>query len=342
MALHSRTYLYLILLGALLSCNPFSKRKDKSSIVYEVVERSVDFKEEAFDLRIDSTRDYLYLTLDIDHNKLWKTPFPKSGNEELTGTSFVFKLTCDGKEITSPELKHSCGDHGYFGYNKWLKDEFKLESDTINLRTPNSVGFKIPFYLFHNIKAGRHDFEITCFQNMFCSPYKNYKELVNELGDTVQIDFRNRVKATLFSFKAKFKLNVPPIFKTIIYGYGIELRNDSVYSPAGMDNTIWNSSYPDVYWTIHFPGNDQYCSSDYKKSTAFYDLQDTFYLYHYTPYDSVSIGVWDHDNLSRDDYISYLPLSLKQFPNNKRMKFGYENLKSIEIKFDRQGYVNKQ
>jgi len=107
-----------------------------------------------------------------------------------------------------------------------------------------------------------------------------------------------------------------------------------------MDNTIWNSSYPDIYWTIDFPNKDFYCRSDYKKSTDLYDIKDTFYLYHYTPYDSVYIGVWDHDDLSRDDYISYERFSLKKFNNNAITKFAFDNIKEFQLKVVRNGYVN--
>ncbi len=294
------------------------------------------------ELTIDTLDNFLNLTLSFDKNEIGKFPFPKLKNVvALNGTAFNFALYADGKLVEGAGLPLCKDSRSYFGYEKWLGNTFSFNSDTIDLHEGSNIYFTIPFYAFGKLRAGEHVFELKVSQNMFCSEPKFRKLHVDSFGDSTYHDTRNFVKAGLISCVAKFKLILPKIFKTTLFCQSIELRNDSVYSPVGMDNTIWNSSYPDVYWTIDFPNNEFYCRSDYQKSTSLYDIKDTFYLYHYTPNDSIYIGVWDHDDLSRDDYISYERFSLKKFGNNTVTKFSFDNIKEFRLKVSRQGYINK-
>lgn len=293
-------------------------------------------------IEIDSLDNILHICLAFKEKGMKKFPFPiYKSSDTLSGTAFEFGLYNNGKIIEGPGLISRDLSSTYFGYNKYLSKQLVLRSDTENLKEVYSIPFSIPFYAFKNLRAGENQLELRITQSTFCSENKFSKLYVDSLGDSTYHDVRNIMKAPLLSCIVKFKLNVPKIFKTTLYCESIELRNDTVYSPAGMDNTLWNSSYPDVYWTVDFPNTDFYCSSDYQRSTSLYDLKDTFYLYHYTPNDSIYIGVWDHDNLSRDDYISYERFSINQFAQNKITKFAFENIKEFRLKVSRQGYINK-
>jgi len=299
-------------------------------------------KEDYFKLEIDSFQNDLLFRLRIT-NEMAKFQFPKDKEGHfLSGTAFNITFLCNKKPIQGAGLTGKSSTYNYFGYNKWLGTDIRFNSDTLDLLSAHTIEFKVPMYAFNKLKAGTNEIEMNLSQKLFCSGSTFGRAFIDTTNqDTITKYIRNYVPLPLISFSAKFKVHIPPIFKTSIYGYGIELRNDSVYSPAGMDNTIWNSSYPDVYWTINFPKDDFYCSSDYQKSTGYYDIKDTFYLYHYTPNDSISIGVWDHDNLSRDDYISYGTFSLNQFPQNKNYEFGFKNVKKFEMKVVRMGFINK-
>lgn len=230
--------------------------------------------------------------------------------------------------------------NSYFQYNKYLSDYISFNSDTLDMKEVYTIPFSIPMYAFTNLHAGVNELELKIHQAHFFSAEKFEKLHVDSTGKTTSTETRNFTRLPLISGSIKFKINIPKIFKTTVYNEGIELRNDSVYSPAGMDNTIWNSSYPDVYWTLDFPDDEFYCRSDYKKSTSLYDIKDTFYLYHYTPYDSVYIGVWDHDDLSRDDFIAYEKFSLKKFSNNTVTTFAFGNIKEFRLRITRNGFIN--
>jgi hypothetical protein len=339
-------FLYLIpfLLAAFICCNgPFGRKKERQTqpVEFTIAEHSPLFNEELLKVEIDTLNNMLHICLVFDRKALKKFPFPKYKNADtLTETAFNFNICHNGKLLEGADLTDKRSDHSYFGYNKWLSKTISFQSDSLDLKNTYTIPFTIPMYAFQKLHAGPNDLELKISQSHFFSD-KFSKLYVDSLDDSTYHDVRNFIKAPLISATLKFRLNIPKIFKTTLYGHSIELRNDSVYSPLGMDNTIWNSSLPDVYWTVDFPDQEFYCSSDYQKSTYMYDAKDTFYLYHYTPYDSIMIGVWDHDNLSRDDYISYERFSLGKFRSNEISSFSFDNIKEFKLKVVRQGYINK-
>jgi hypothetical protein len=335
-------FLYFLVSAVFAGCVPSFKKDGKRSpqpIEFTIAKRSPFFKEDLFKIEIDSLDNVLHICLIFKKEATNKFPYPTFKNDTLTGTVFDFSLWHNGKMIQGAGLAHE-NSNSYFKYNNYLSDYLNFNSDTINMKDVFTIPFFIPMYAFSNLHAGLNELELKIGQNDFFSANKFPKVIIDASGKKISTEIRNFKKIPLITGTVKFKINIPKIFKTTIYNESIELRNDSVYSPAGMDNTIWNSSYPDVYWTIDFPNKESYCRSDYKKSTALYDIKDTFYLYHYTPYDSVYIGVWDHDDLSRDDYISYERFSLKKFNDNAITKFAFDNIKEFQLKVVRNGYVN--
>lgn len=341
-------FLSMIVVVILSSCRGFTggyAEHQLKPVPFKITSQSNLFNENYFTVKIDSGENYLHVKI-IGREELHKFPFPKDKKgEALSATAFNFEFLENNKIIEGAKLPlfRSPKDRGnYFGYNNWLTNSISFSSDTIDLASNPTIEFKIPFYALHKLKKGIHELEIRCTQNIFCSA-STFKQFYIDSArkDTNYRYIRNYDKSSLLSFNVKFQLRMPAVFKTTLYGMGIELRNDSVFSPVGMDNTIWNSSYPDVYWTINYPDNEFYCSSDYQKSTAMYDIQDTFFIYHYTPYDSIYIGVWDHDNLSRDDYISYKRFSLNQFKQNTHMKLHFQNIKCFDLRAVKEKMVNK-
>lgn len=290
---------------------------------------------------MDSLNNMLRICLVINKDAVDKFPFPRFDHSDtLTGTCFRFSLLHNGKPLKGSGFKKS-GHYNYWGYNQWMGDDLVFYSDSVDLKDAYRIPFFIPYYALHQLHRGPNELELKVEQETFFSAHKFEKVLTDSTGKKKTVEARHIVKAPLLSGTFKFTIHMPQIFKTTIYGHGIELRNDSVYSPAGMDNTIWNSSYPDIYWTIDFPDNEFYCSSDYETSTDRYETKDTFFLYHYSPGDSICIGVWDHDNLSRDDYISWQRFSLSQFASNKLMELKFDNVKKMELKAVKEGWINK-
>ena len=191
---------------------------------------------------------------------------------------------------------------------------------------------QIPFYAFHSLKRGKQTIELIISQTIFTND--SYSK------DSSGNHYRLYELKPLLNTKIKFEINVPPIYKSIIYGQGLELRNDSASSPLGMDNTLWNSSYPDIYWTINYPKNMYYAQTPFEPSTDKYVAHDTFNLYHYYLNDSVGFGVYDHDWLSSDDWMGSWWGSLNDLEKRDYKRLKFDNIHHFDLKVVDAGEVN--
>ncbi|MCX6294642.1 MAG: hypothetical protein NTX97_01020 [Bacteroidetes bacterium] len=202
----------------------------------------------------------------------------------------------------------------------------------LNFKIDNALQIEIPFYAFHNLKKGKQTIELAISQTVFTND--TYKK------DSSGKYFRLYAIKPLLNARVKFVIDVPEIYKSIIYGQGLVLRNDSTFSPAGMDNTLWKSSYPDIYWTIRYPTNEYYAQTPYEPSTDRYIGHDTFNLYHYFKNDSIGLGVFDHDDLSRDDFLGDWQGPLKVLEKKEYKQLKFDNVKSFDIKIKEEGIIN--
>lgn len=300
---------------------------------------SPSFNEKDIAIRVDSMGNSVHFN--VSSNDLNKFPFPKDDKgQSLSATSLNFEILENGKPIIN-SLFQKTEFNRVYPATKYLSGSLAYTSDTIDLKNGLNENFEIPMYAFYKLKAGLHQLQLRVSQTVFCSPLTHAVKSIDSLSkDTVTTYVRNYKKGAMFFFTVNFRINVPELYETVFYSKGIELRNDSIYSPAGMDNTLWNSSYPDMYWTISYPEEEYYCSSYYQKSTDIYTTKDTFPLIHYYPADSVALGIWDHDNLSHDDFISYKRFSISQFANNKITGLTFQNIKLFKLKCERKGRIN--
>jgi hypothetical protein len=320
------------------------KADEPGAVELTELESSKLFNDDYIKLSIDTFRNSLMVKLTVNTNKK-EFPFPTDKGTKLSGTAFRFELFHNGQPVQGAGLPVYARNNRIFytyGYNQWLGESLDYYSDTIDLQLQPSVTFEIPFYAFNKIKAGINEFELKVAQKVFCAPTGKLEFRPDSTGrDSVMTFDRCVQPLELLKTKVKFKLNIPAMYKTAFINELIELRDDSVYSPAGSDNTIWNSSYPDMYWTINHPAKMNYARSDYQKSTASYDRADTFYIYHYGAKDTIEIGVWDHDNLSKDDYIAHKRFLMDQFRLNKSNRFRFNAVRRMEIKTISYGVINK-
>jgi hypothetical protein len=275
-------------------------------------------------------------------------PFPvvDSTNDTLTSTAFRFSFFSNGKPITLDRAVVFPSDNekysGYYSWGKEIDSVLSFSSDTGSLKKLYTYQAVIPFYAFQHLKAGKQKIEVKISQTRFCSEYDQSVMRWNEtFHDTSWYYYKNYADRPLISGTISFSIKVPPIYQTMLYGEGLMLRNDSVFTPAGMDNTIWNSSYPDIYWVVYSPGEMYYCRTDFERTTDTYTGQDTFALYHYCPNDSIGIGVYDHDWLSRDDWMGDWegPLNEIRGDNTQALRFDYIQWFCINAKTT--GVINK-
>ena len=302
-------------------------------IKYSVLQKSAYFNRKNISFSIDSVGYNLFIKLTI--NGLKDIPFPinQQYNDTLFKTAFTFDFYCDNKIIVS-DYRVLKNTFCYFRDTSANAKNLSISTDTVDLRNSNELQIQIPFYAFHNLKRGKQSIELTMSQTVFTD--EKTIEKPNSYREYIHL----YATKPLFNSRVKFDLIVPAIYKSIIYGQGLELKNDSTFSPAGMDNTLWKSSYPYIYWTIFYPENKFYAQTPYEGSTDKYVAHDTFNLYHYYITDSVGFGVYDHDNLSRDDGLGYWWGSLNNLEKTeyRRLKFG--NVHHFDLKVKDAGMVN--
>ncbi len=300
---------------------------------YSVLQKSVFFNEKNISFSIDSLNNSLYIKLAINGLKNFPFPVDKMSKDTLFNTAFDFVFYSDNKIIVSdyPELKNT---FRYFKDTLATSKNMRFSTDTVDLRNSNDLQIQIPFYAFHNLKQGKHVIELAVSQTIFTDEVS----IINTDNSCGYV--HAYATKPLINAKMKFDIVVPPIYKSIIYGLGLELKNDSSFSPAGMDNTVWKSSYPDIYWAILYPENEFYAQTSYESSTAKYIGHDTFNLYHYYVNDSIGFSVYDHDYLSGDDGLGYWWGSLNNLKKTeyKRLKFG--NVHHFDLKVKEGKMVN--
>lgn len=324
----------LLFLFALCSCIRERNYDIKTAVPvpYKQLSKTEAFTDEFASLTLDSINNVLLINLTIKNTNKIQFPVNRQYNDTLTHTAFNFDFIHNGNIIMSDysSLKNTLRWENDTSANK---DLLKIITDTSDLAEGYFFSFKLPYYAFHQIKSGKQKFTLKVYQTLFMDELRlktdsTYKYL--KLYDPKQ----------LFATELSFELNIPKIYKSKLYGYGLELRNDSTFSPVGMDNTIWNSSYPDIYWSVFYPTNMIYAQTSYQKSTDRYEGKDTFILYHYYKNDSIGIGVYDHDNLSRDDGLGYKVIDLRSMVRKYPKRISFDAIKWMDLKLQQEDAVN--
>lgn len=330
---------FALVITTLIIIHSCSRNNDRDKphlpqpVAYTVIQKSAFFNKKNMSFSIDSLNNTLFIHLTI--NQIKDLPFPVNSthNDTLTNTAFHFDLYSNGKLISSDycSLKNTLS---WRNDSSQTSHELSLLSDTINLMSSNNLTIEIPFYAFHNLKKGRQNIELNMWQDIFTGQVQT----VNKEGSPVSHYLS--AKQSLLNAKVKFEIELPAIYESMIYGQGLKLKNDSTFSPAGMDNTLWNSSYPDIYWSVFYPDNKFYAQTPYETSTDEYVAHDTFRLYHYYQNDSIGFGVYDHDNLSRDDGLGFWYGSLNGLSGHPVTRIGFGNVKTFDVIIEKKGVIN--
>ena len=269
--------LFLLIIVTLAGCYiPSHKEKtdEPQGLDYTIVSRTPHCNKKYFKVTIDSSIHFLNIRLNLKAMKDLPFPIFEKEKDTLCLTAFNFDFYCNNKIIASDFNKTQETQHSN-NYLRIVRDSLQFVSDTLELVSDNEIIYQIPFYAFHNLKKGKQTIELHIWQDTF----KGYAH--DSIYQHERFRHCNYANKRLFDTKIKFDIEVPTIYKSTVIGYGLQLKNDSTFSPVGMDNTIWNSSYPDIYWTLRYPYYSFYAQPDYEKSTDRYEGSDTFELYHY-------------------------------------------------------------
>lgn len=181
---------------------------------------------------------------------------------------------------------------------------------------------KINFYFvesklnFSNEKVGKHNFYMETFffvydNRMNIKPIKNFK------------------------MRYAFTVEIPPIYEHSIYTAGIFLQNDSIFSPVGMDVAFTKLGLPDIYWTLSLKENSKYeqlFRSEEQTYSYNYTLKDTVKFYSFFPEQEIFIGVYDRDDISKDDVIGEWKGNIKQLWSKNYKKLKFQHIDSFLIK----------
>lgn len=310
------------------------KKTEPKPVSYSVLNRSNYFNKNNISFSIDSLNNMLFVKLNIKELRNFPFPINSDYQDTLFKTAFTFDFYCNNKIITSD---YRIFKNTFHYYNDTLSTakNLSLSTDTVDLRKANELQIQIPFYAFHNLRKGKQIIEIEMSQTTFTDEVRVMKP-----DSSYSYKHILTVKP-LMNARVKFELNVPEIYKSVIYGRGLVLRNDSTFSPAGMDNTLWKSSYPDIYWTINYPKNEYYAQTTYEPCTDRYTEHDTFNLYHYSTNDSIGFGVFDHDDLSRDDFLGSWWGSLNDLEKKEYKRLNFDNVQSFDLSVKAIGVINR-
>ncbi|MBI5540568.1 MAG: hypothetical protein HY951_10955 [Bacteroidia bacterium] len=331
-----RNIIVIIVMGLFFTgcVGEWDRKLDEKQISTEIFGTTSTFSTKNVRLKVNEYDNILTITIDYKLPKNFSFPVDSFYGDTLTETRFYLRLLCDGKPITL--------NRNVLGYRGF----YDSASDTSVLIIPFKKQLIYPTYhdevkfsmaVFHMLKAGNHKIDGELFITKFYGSHYD-----KETKETTELEVDNND----ISGKVNFKIKVPEIYLTTIYGNGLELRNDDKFSPRGMDFSF-REGYPDIYWEIFYPA---YGESDFtfpywrsKEATyaTGYSDKDTIYLYHFSNNEEFKIGVYDRDDLSGDDYLGDWFGTIKDIESNTYKRLKFDNLQWLEIKAKQQGCINK-
>lgn len=306
----------------------WDKALETHTVEYQITDASEYFNKKSFDFEIELYKNELSILMDIKIPVDFQFPLDSAGVNELTYTSFKFDFMKDGKAIVT---------------DKYLLDEYpqsiidetgtvSFRSTLLDIRQHKKVRLDIPMYIFHNIKSGDQKFQLYVYQEYFqnLEAYNYETETYDEL---------TKVYETKLWGMIEFEVKMPKVYMTELFSDSIILRDDETFSPRGMDFSF-REGYPDIYWLLSYPlkGNNKRSSTYFKSSEANYSVayayQDTVKLYHYGEKNNeIRIGVYDRDDLSKDDIIGTWEGTVNELRNDRQYNtLKFDNVAKFYIK----------
>jgi hypothetical protein len=313
----------------------WDRKLDEKNVDTEIFGKTSLFSTKNVRLKIKEYKEVISLTLDYKPARNMVFPVDSFYGDTLTESRFFLRLLCDGKPI-----KVDSRVAGYIGFDKTFPDssEFIIPFKRQCIIPEYHDELEFPLTVFHGIKAGNHNFEGELFLTSFYGSH--YDTLTKE---TIELEMPYEG----IRGKIKFKIKVPEIYQTTLYGEGLDLRNDDKFSPVGMDFSL-RLGYPDIYWEVFYPAYGEgdfsfpyWRSREATYSTSYSDF-DTVYLFHLSPKDQFKIGVYDRDDLSSDDYLGDWFGSVKEIESDSIKTLRFDNLKWFKIRAKQSGCINKK
>lgn len=332
--LMKNTISVIFILTALQGCvGEWDRKLDENRIETSLVNTSALIDGKNLNFKIKEYKNILHISLSYRPGAGFPFPVDTTWNDTLTETRFFLKLMCDNRPLL---IDTNVAEYSGFPVVK-INNELLIPFRKSHLLPLYQDEIKFPLNLFHNLPAGKRKIEGELFITHF---YGMHYDTVSDISTELIKPF-DKLKCNV-----RFILKIPEIYLTEIYTNGFVLRNDETFSPLGMDFSF-REGYPDIYWKIFYPsygGNEyefHYWRSPEARNATTYEFYDTVYLYHFSLKDNLKIGIYDRDDLSRDDYISDLSVSLNTIVSDTFNVLKPVNLEWYKIKAVSKGCVNK-
>ncbi|MFH2094808.1 MAG: hypothetical protein ABIJ16_03830 [Bacteroidota bacterium] len=314
----------------------WDKMLETKTLKSEITDATEYFTEKTTKVKIEKYRKTLTVNLDINLPGDFPYPLDSNGKKQAY-TDFYFTFYFNGKMITIDPYFARYYPEGKIdkegGYLRYMSNQRFLPEK-------NHFSLDIPMFMFHNIPAGDQELEVEIEQRSFFRE----EEYDYETGEYAP---RTKTNKSLIKGRLKFTVEIPEIHKTTLIGGNIILRDDETFSPTGMDFSF-RQGYPDIYWEVFFPAeddedfNNRCCRSGIEYYATSYNGMDTFRMFHYEPEDKMIIGVYDHDDTTRDDFIGTWFGSTGELTgeSGKYMDLSFDNITSFKIKAEYNGIIN--
>ncbi len=330
-----KIFVIIVTIFFLTGCiGEWDRQLDEKEIPTEILGTTSTFSTKTVHLKVNEYKEIVTISFEYKLPKNFNLPIDSFYGDTLTETIFFLKLFCDGKPLTINEkVMGYRGFYNSIGDTNILIIPFRKQS----ILTTYHDEVKFPMSVFHMLKAGNHNIEGELFIRRFYGSHYD-----KETKETTDLE----MESNSISGKVNFKIKVPEIYLTTIYGNGLELRNDETFSPRGMDFSF-REGYPDIYWEVYYPayGESDFSYPYWRSREATYSTgysdKDTVYLYHFSPKDEIKIGVYDRDDLSGDDYLGDWFGTIKELESITYKILKFDNLQWFQIKVKQEGCINK-
>jgi hypothetical protein len=322
---------FIFLLSGCIS--QWDRKLKEKNLPVVIQTKSQYFSSRNVNLKITEYKKILAFELDYYIPSSFHFPIDTIYGDTLNETNFHITFKCNGKPITiDKRLKN------YKGYYSFVcdSDRLTISFNKQKIKSLYHAKLELPLTIFHDLKKGKQKIEADIYAHSFTSSH--YDSQTHEIIDLeAQIDS--------ICGNATFELTIPPMYLTILYGYGLELRNDKEFSPIGMDFSF-RLGLPDVYWQIFVPstGEKDYSfpfwrSGEATYSTGYHKL-DTVYLYLFSKNEKIKIGIYDRDDFSTDDFLGDWYGSVSSLVADSVKTLSFDNIKWFKIKAIQKESIN--
>ncbi len=274
------------------------------------------------------------IVFDFDLAEAYKELYNLSVKNNFDDIELNFEFTFNGEKVIK-ELQEIKKEKNSGTMYSSFDDSTGVFFEKIYLQGNRPVRIIIPLYILRRFKANTKILvNVRIWQDYFLCDKKS------TLANGTQKYFVDTLVKKLIDNSYSFSLSVPPINMSEIICDSIVLQNDKDWNPAGSDNTIFKSSYPDIFYSIIDYSNFEQSSSHIEKSTSKFTQGDTLLFYYYKKNEPFYLEVRDFDFLSRNDLLGDTVLNQELMPENKTLILKFRHVNCFYLRKKTRGKIN--